>query len=420
MAEPQPHRREWPRPLPLHLGIASAILPLSSSGLIASRLAWPPSSPASANPPAARPPPVPPSLAPLLDAARQGEAEKLQTAVLDRGLARARAFLDGVARYRSHPYRRQDSPHRVAWTGGAARLLDYAPAQNAEAAAFFVPSLVNRHYILDLMPGRSLMAALAARGIRSFLLDWGAPGAAERGFALENYLDARLLPAFDAARAAAGRNLAVVGYCMGGMLALALALRRRRETSGLGLLATPWDFHAERPEQARMLAELHDAWRPGLEAAGGLPVDLLQAIFLGLDPLLGWKKFRAFAAMADESDEARAFVALEDWLNDGVMLTEAVAAACFRDWYGANLPGRGAWRLGDLAVQPAAWTGPTLAIVPAADRIVPPGSALALAAAFPACHLRRTPAGHIGMVSGRRAPADLWAPLGDWIRGLGR
>jgi polyhydroxyalkanoate synthase len=340
--------------------------------------------------------------------------------VLERGLARARAFLDGVDRYRGHAYRRQDSPHRVVWTAGAARLLDYAPAGAATAAAFFVPSLVNRHYILDLMPGRSLMAALAQRGIRSFLLDWGAPGPAERDFALEDYLDARLVPAFDAARAAAGRNLAVVGYCMGGMLALALALRRPRDASGLGLLATPWDFHAERPEQARMLAELHDAWRPGLDAAGGLPVDLLQAIFLGLDPLLGWKKFRAFAALDDESDEARAFVALEDWLNDGVMLTRAVAAACFRDWYGDNLPGRGAWRLGDLAVRPAAWAGPTLAIVPAADRIVPPGSALALAAAFPACHLRRTAAGHIGMVSGRRAPADLWAPLGDWIGGLGR
>lgn len=413
MADPAPHRREWPRPLPLHLGIAAAILPLSSSGLIASRLGWPPSNPAPF-------PPLAPSVRPLLDAARQGEAESLQRAVISAGLARARRFLEGVDRYRGHPYRRADAPHRLAWSAGSARLLDYGPAAGAAAAAFFVPSLVNRHYILDLMPGRSLMAALAVRGVRGFLLDWGAPGPAERDFDLADYLDRRLLPAFDAARAAAGAPLAAVGYCMGGMLALALALRRAEDVSGLGLLATPWDFHAERPAQARVLADLHEAWRPGLDAAGGLPVDLLQAIFLGLDPLLGWKKFRAFAAMAPESDEARAFVALEDWLNDGVMLTRKVAAACFVDWYGENLPGTGAWRLADLAVVPGAWKKPVLAIVPEADRIVPPGSALALAAGFAACSLRRTAAGHIGMVSGRRAPADLWAPLGDWLLGLGR
>ena len=47
-----------------------------------------------------------------------------------------------------------------------------------------VPSLINRPYILDLAPGRSLLRWLAAQGLRPLLMDWGTPGAAEAGFDL--------------------------------------------------------------------------------------------------------------------------------------------------------------------------------------------------------------------------------------------
>ena len=51
----------------------------------------------------------------------------------------------------------------VLWRGGSARLLDYG---GAGRPVLFVPSLVNRAYILDLAPGRSLVRHLAARGRR--------------------------------------------------------------------------------------------------------------------------------------------------------------------------------------------------------------------------------------------------------------
>ena len=56
----------------------------------------------------------------------------------------------------------------------------------------FVPSLVNRAYVLDLAPGRSMLRWLAERGIRPVLLDWGWPGAAERSFTLTDYVAGRL------------------------------------------------------------------------------------------------------------------------------------------------------------------------------------------------------------------------------------
>jgi len=57
-------------------------------------------------------------------------------------------------------------------------------------------------------------------------------------------------------------------------------------------------------------------------------------------------------------------------------------------------------------------------VIPDQDRIVPPGSALALAKALPDCRILRAPTGHIGMMSGGRAEAAVWRPLADWLAGL--
>src|SRR3546814_15568197 len=49
-----------------------------------------------------------------------------------------------------------------------------------------------------------------------------------------------------------------------------------------------------------------------------LEVDVLQGFFWALDPFTALKKFTQFATLAPDSDAARRFVAMEDWLNDGV------------------------------------------------------------------------------------------------------
>jgi len=304
------------------------------------------------------------------------------------------------------------------WQGGGARLLDYGRGGEAHTV-FLVPSLVNRFYILDLLPGRSLAEFLSANGIRPLVFDWGDIAGEEFGFDLGDFITQRLAPAFDAARARTGAPIALAGYCMGGNLALALALRRMGDISGLALLATPWDFHAERPDGARALAAFAAMMMPEFRAMGAMPLDVLQGFFAGLDPLLAYKKFRRFAALDPASDEAVAFVALEDWLNDGVPLPWRVAEECMIGWYGENRPPRNAWTVAGAPVRPAAFAKPALAIIPEGDRIVPPASALALAEAIPGCATVRASAGHIGMMTGSRARSELWTPLAGWIRAPG-
>ncbi|WP_421991166.1 alpha/beta fold hydrolase [Roseococcus sp.] len=318
-------------------------------------------------------------------------------------------LLRGLAAYRRHPHRRELADPPVIWAEGSARLLDYG---GGGRPVLFVPSLINRHYVLDLDEGASLMRHLAGRGLRPLLLDWGWPGPVERRFTLTDHIAGRL----ERALLAAPSGLVLAGYCMGGLLALAAALRRPDRVHALALLATPWDFSAD--PQSRGLSRLLPGLEPMMEPAGALGVDALQSLFAMLDPFSIPEKFRAFARLDPASARARRFVALEDWLNDGIPLAAPVARETLGGWYGANTPARGEWTVAGLPVLPGDWRKPAFIAVPARDRIVPPGSALPLAAAIPGAVTHIAPSGHIGMVAGQGAEAALWRPLGDWLTGL--
>ncbi len=369
---PAPGRRRGPRPLALHLMGGT---PSSPSSWTASP-SWNAASPAS----------IPPHLAPPDP-----------------------ALIRGIAAYRRHPWHRTLPDPPAVWTEGAARILDYGPPGGVPV--LFVPSLVNRAYILDLMPGQSMMRWMATQGVRALLMDWGWPAEPERRFTLTDIIAGRL----DRAISALPGPIVLAGYCMGGMLALAAALRRPDRVRALVLLATPWDFHAEDADSARRLAASLPAWEPILHATGTLPVDALQTLFAAVDPAAIATKFRTFGAMDQASDAAARFVALEDWLNDGVPLPAPVAREALSGWYGANTPGHGEWRIAAEPVDPRRLAMPCFVAVPSRDRIVPPASALALAAMIPGAVVHRPASGHIGMAAGPRAQAGLWAPLLDWL-----
>ncbi len=330
-----------------------------------------------------------------------------------------RAFdelLAGIRAYWAHPYRRAVAEPAVLWRGGSARLFDYG---GAGRPVMFVPSLVNRAYILDLAPRRSLVRYLAARGLRPLLLDWGAPGDAERGFDLDGYIAHRLTPAFDAAVAATGGPVGLCGYCMGGVLALALARDRADAIPALALMAVPWDFHVNSDLATRAAALLGAVLDDTPGEMGEAPVDLLQAFFAMVQPEQVAAKFRAFAALPRDGDRARDFVALEDWLNDGVPLSGALARDCLSGWYRANRPARGEWHVAGRPMEPGAIDLPALVMIPKRDRIVPRASAAALATALANPTVHEIDAGHIGMAVGRRARDEVWQPLVEWFGGAG-
>jgi polyhydroxyalkanoate synthase len=325
--------------------------------------------------------------------------------------ARDSALIAGIAAYRAHPYRRIIADPPAIFAESETRVLDYG---GEGPKILFVPSLVNRAYILDLMEDASFMRWLAANGAHPYLLDWGWPGEIERKFSLTDYIAGRL----ERAIAAIPGPIILAGYCMGGLLALAAALRAPEKFSALALLATPWDFHAADAAQAKKLADSLAYLDPVMNLSGTLPIDALQTLFTMIDPFGVGEKYRDFSKQESVSPRAQRFVAMEDWLADGVPLAAPIARETLGGWYGANSPAAGTWRVAGLPVSPEKLSLPCFIATPARDKLVPPESARPLAAAIQSATYLEPNAGHIGMIAGTHARETLWKPFKSWLDGL--
>ena len=314
-------------------------------------------------------------------------------------LARA---LAGVRAYQAHPYGRALPARPENARIGAVALRDYG---GGGPPVVFVPSLINPPTVLDLAEGNSLLRWLSGQGVRPLLVDWGTPGDAELSLGLGGMVTERLVPLI----AALGEPVALAGYCMGGTLALAAAASL--PVTRLALLAAPWRFDGYDDGQRAAVAAHAAAIRPLVETLGCVPMDLLQPMFWALDRDAVAAKFAAFAALDPNSGTAQAFVALEDWANDGPPLPLRVATELFDDLYAANLSGLDDWVVGEDIIRPEALRMPILDIVARRDRIVPPASALGLGTRLD------LDAGHVGMIVGSRARGLLWEPLARFLRG---
>jgi len=335
------------------------------------------------------------------------------------------AFLSGVRQYQNSPASREETGDvHVVLQEGTTRLLDYAPACQGPVI-FVVPSFVNRFEILDIDPQHSFLRFLVAQGFRPLVIDWQEPGEEEKGFTLDDYMTKRLLPLLDVVtQITGGKPCHVLGYCMGGLMTLALALMKPQAVATLTLLATPWDFAAKGaggvPAADTMMGSffLQQAkhWETYLDQLGYLPAAFLQSVFTGFQPLQVLEKFARFGTEPLNDAEERRFVLTEDWLNNGVPLALPVAKECLRDWYEGNLTGLLRWSLAGRLVDPREVTVPTYVLVPTRDRIVPPESALPLASLIKGATLHQPEIGHVGVMTGDAAPRLAWAPYAAWLR----
>lgn len=314
--------------------------------------------------------------------------------------ARLKAALEGLRKYQEAERSSPPAPMPALASLHGAALRDYGEPGADGPPVLFVPSLINPPNVLD-MGERSLLRWLAKRGRRVLLLDWGWPGPDRRGMSIAGHVEQILLPLM----ATLGEAADLVGYCLGGTMALAAAQTGRARS--VATLAAPWHFNGF-PEESR--AELGRLWagaQPTVAALGLLPMEVLQCAFWNLDPARTIAKFIAFAGL--DGAEARTFVMLEDWANDGPPLSEAAAREMFEDLFRDDRTGTRRWKVAGGAINPEALAVPLLNIVSTTDRIVPAASAVRAGERLDLA------LGHVGMVVGSRAPDMVWEPLAAWL-----
>jgi len=275
---------------------------------------------------------------------------------------------------------------------------DAAPPQ-----IVFVPSPINAPHVLDMDADCSLMGWLGGHGLSSALVDWGTTTPEHRNHDLDHLASRLLLPMLKAI----GRPVHLVGYCLGGMIAMAAACHI--EVRSLTLIATPWHFSGYTAKRREELTAMWQHHRPACEAMGLVPMEVMQHGFWTLSPDKLMEKYLKFGAMPDGSANARRFVAVEDWANGGEPLPFALGAQLFEQLYRDDLSGSGQWVVDGVATAPDRVRGPVMEFASASDAIVP----LACSPDVPGREVLAS--GHVGMVIGGSAPTTLWPMLRRWI-----
>jgi polyhydroxyalkanoate synthase subunit PhaC len=290
----------------------------------------------------------------------------------------------------------------VVARAGRAVLRDYG---GSGPPVVFVPSLINPPMILDMPYRRSLLRWLSRQGVRPLLLDWGTPLPQHRDQDVVQHIEEMLIPLLRSI----GEPPALVGYCLGGTMAMAAAAAV--PVRGLALIAAPWRFSGFGAEAIARIESLWDGAHETCDKLGLVPIEVLQAGFWQLDPARTIAKYERFGRLDPASAAARSFVAMEDWANAGAPLTYAAGRQVFDDLFTADLPGSKRWRVADTIADPATLPCPAIEFVSLTDRIVPHTSAAGFA------DRRELRLGHVGMMVGSSAKDALWRPLANWLTG---
>ena len=327
-------------------------------------------------------------------------------------------MLLGIRLYQNHKFYPKRGSLTELWRAGEVSVsaIQGHYYQAGGAPVLLIPSLINKAYILDLLPERSLLRFLAAQGLNPYLLDWGISTKDEGQADFEGLISQRLVPALGFLAGHEKRPAHALGYCMGGTLLMGASNAAKNHLASIIMLAAPWDFHAG----SQALLDRVKFWTPSalplIDEKGLLPVDWIQVVFASLDPFMAARKFAAFADMRQDAEEAHLFVAVEDWLNDGVDLPAKVAQYCIRDWFFENRPGKGSWIVAGEPIVPEEISTPALIITSEKDRLVEFDTAAGLAGQMENATLLKPVSGHIGMIAGGKAVEQVWGPLAQWIK----
>jgi polyhydroxyalkanoate synthase len=303
------------------------------------------------------------------------------------------------------------TPHSVVWTENKWRLLRFAPARpRFKTPVLLVPSLINRWYVLDLGTGRSLIEWLVAQGHEVFCIDWGTPGPEDRFLTWDDIAGRYLGRAVRvASRYGRSGEVHVLGYCLGGTLAVSYVAAFPDRVASLLALAAPIDFDHAGIMGTWTRIPTFDVGAI-FEAFGNIPWQLLQLSFHMIRPTLGAAKTVALLDRAWDDEFLESFLATERWGSDNVSFPGACYVQYIEELYRRNKLIRGGFTVAGRPSELSAIKCPLLALSFAEDHIVPLASAAPLVDRVSSTdkQLVVQSGGHVGAVVSRKASTRLW------------
>jgi len=313
------------------------------------------------------------------------------------------------------------TPHEVVMTEAPVRLIRYQGKADRRFATpvLFVFALVNRPYVLDLLPHKSVVRRFLDAGFDVYLIDWGVPTPSDGGKTLHDYVEGHLHNAVTRILDLTGSpQVNLVGYCMGGTLSAMYTSLHQDLVRNLILMAAPFDWT---PGQT-----LLSCWTDPryfnvdalCDAMPLIPPALLGSSFVMLKPVANlFQKWTTFFERMDDEKFLEEFFAMELWTNDNIPICAEVYRDFVKYCFQQNLLRRGEFPLGRRKINLGNITCPVLNLTASADHLVDPVQShpvreLVSSTDFEAIQVQ---AGHIGLSVGSKAHKELWPRATAWL-----
>lgn len=313
------------------------------------------------------------------------------------------------------------TPKELIWSRNKAKLYRYTPVREKvhRVPVLLVYALINRPYVMDLYPGRSLVEALLQAGYDVYLLDWGTAGPEDRHLKLDDYVLDYIPGAVRKVLRYSGEDqFSLLGYCMGGTLsALYAALQPDGPLRNLILLATPIDF-AEAGLYSVWLNPKHINVDQMVDAWGNIPADVIDFGNKLLKPVTNWvRSYQSLAEHATDDNFVHHWLAINKWVNDGTPFPGEAFRQWIKEFYQENRMVKGELTLRGRKVDLKQIRASVLNVVPTQDHIVQPCQSLTTTDLMGSTDAEVFPvrAGHVGIVTGGLGPKILYPKVIEWL-----
>lgn len=313
------------------------------------------------------------------------------------------------------------TPCDVVYEAGTHRLLRYrreTPAQWAEPLLCCY-ALINRPYILDLQPDKSVVRHYLARGFDVYIIDWGVPDHNDRLLTLEHYVCGFLREAAELiVRERGRRDLHLLGYCMGGTMSVLFTALYPDLVKSLTLLAAPIDFSGKESLLNVWTDREHFDADAFVDSNGNCPAWFLQSCFQHMKPIENWlQKPASLLEHVEDATFLSNYFALELWINDNIPLAGEVFREFVKELYQSNKLVKGQFYLGHRQVDLGRIACPLLLLMAKNDHLVAPSSTDGIRrhVASRDVEANLIDAGHVGLVIGGNAQRRLWPEATRWL-----
>ena len=311
------------------------------------------------------------------------------------------------------------TPKDTIFTHGTLKLHHYRPLAEEvyRVPVLIVTSLVNQPYILDLVPGQSMVEYLLRQGFDVYLIEWGRPRREHQNMVLDDYVLDLLPQCVQHVLADSGEiELSIIGYCIGGLLSvLYTALHPKGPLKNLVCMAAP--VNGEGLVSLRAWMGEHFDEERLIELYGNVPADLVQNSLRMLRPFGKLAGSMNLLNNIGNEEFVKSNLRMGKWETDNIPFPGGVFRQMVNDFLRGNKLMKGELVLGRRSVDLANIRVPLLHLLAQDDHITPYAAAkdLVLHAGSSDKQEIVIKGGHVGLVAGRGAETRMWPALEAWL-----